>query len=277
MRVANGRILRLVRGGAELRALESGQVDAVLDRSTGSAFLLPEARRALAGTGGRVENALLAALPRKDYLRLLSQLEPVALTRGQVLYEPGERIRHAYFPNEGQVSLQTVVVVERKALEVCLVGREGMIGVPLVLGSDVSHVRAMVQGSGTALRCEASGFREVLRGSPAMQLEMLRYAYTKLLQARQAAACNRFHRMEARIACCLLMTRDRVRASEFHLTHVFMADAFGIRRVGVTTAAGALQRRKLISYHRGWIRVLDLKGLEAAACECYAILRSPAA
>jgi len=274
VRVANGRILRLVRSGPELRALESGQVDAVLDRATGTAFLLPDAQRALAAAGGGIANSLLAALPRADYESLLPALEPVALASGQVLYEPGERIRHAYFPSDAQVSLLTVVVMERKSLEINLIGREGMIGIPLVLGAETSPVRALVQKKGSALRMPAASLHEALRCSPALRHELLRYAYAKLLQARQTAACNRFHPIEARIARCLLTTRDRVRSNAFPLTHEHLADALGVRRVGVTIAAGALQRRKLISYRHGLMRILDGKGLEAASCECYAIVRS---
>jgi CRP-like cAMP-binding protein len=273
-RVANGRILRLVRGAPERQALESGQVDAVLDRATGTAFLLPAARRALSSDGGKVANGLLAALPREDYQSLLGNLEPVALAAGEVLYEPGERIRYVYFPNEGQVSLLTMVVVGRKALEVSLVGPEGMIGIPLALGADASPVRALVQGSGSALRMKAASFCEALRHCLPLQHEVRRYAYAKLVQARQIAACNRFHSTEARLARCLLVTRDRVRSDQFHLTHEFLANALGVRRVGVTNAASALQRRKLISYRRGKIHILDRKGLTAASCGCYEIIRN---
>jgi len=272
-RAANGRVLRLVKGGRERRAIEAGQVDAVLDPATGTAFLLPDARRALFLAGGPIANGLLAALPREDYRSLLGELEPVTLTSGEVLYEPGERIRHVYFLNDGQVSL-LMVMVDRKALEVGLVGREGMVGVPLALGADASPVRALVQGSGSALRMKAASFCEALGRCLPLQRELDRYVFAKLVQARQTAACNRFHQVEARLARCLLMTGDRVRSDRFHLTHEFLADTLGVRRVGVTNAATALQRRKLISYHRGNIRILDRQGLRAASCGCYEIVRS---
>jgi CRP-like cAMP-binding protein len=270
-RVVNGRILRLVKSGPEREALESGQVDAVLDPETRTAFLLPDAARALSAAGGPIANSLLAALPREDYQGLLGELEPLTLSSGEVLYEPGERIRHVYFPGDAQVSL-LVVMPDRKALEVGLVGREGMVGIPLVLGAEVSSVRVLVQGSGSALRMKAASFREALARCLPLQRELYRYAYAKLGQARQTAACNRFHQVEARLAGWLLLTRDRVRSDQFHLTHEFVAATLGIRRVGVTNAAGALQRRKLISYRRGNIRILDRKGLKAASCGCYEIV-----
>jgi CRP-like cAMP-binding protein len=223
--------------------------------------------------GGPIANSLLAALPSEDYRSLLGALEPVTLTSGEVLHEPGGRIRHVYFPNGSQVSLLTVMA-EGKALEVGLVGREGMVGIPLVLGAEASLVRALVRGSGSALRMNAASFREALARCLPLQRELHRYAFAKLAHARQIAACNRFHQVEARLACWLLMTRDRVRSDQFHLTHELLADTLGIRRVGVTNAATALQRRKLISYHRGNIWILDRKGLQAASCGCYEIVRS---
>jgi CRP-like cAMP-binding protein len=272
-RAVNGRLLRLVKSGPERRALESGQVDAVLDRATGTAFLLPDARRAVSLVGREIANSLLAALPGEDYRGLLAALEPVMVRSGDVLYQPGERIRHVYFPDGGQVSL-LIVMADRKVLEVGLVGREGMVGIPLALGVSTSPVRALVQGSGSALRMTAASFGEALARSLSFQREMHRYAYAKLAQARQTAACNRFHSVEARLARWLLLTCDRVRSDCFHLTHEFLADTMGVRRVGVTNAATALHRRKLISYSRGDIRILDRKGLEAASCGCYQIVRN---
>ena len=215
-----------------------------------------------------VANNLLAALPRKNYLRLLEGLEPVTLTFGEVLYEPEQPIRHVYFPNNSLVSLLTLVD-GRRALEVGLVGREGMVGIPLALGIGVSSVRALVQGSGTAMRMSSARFRREFRNSPPLQRELYRYTHVLMAQVTQTAACNRFHVVEARLARWLLMTRDRVRSEQFRLTQEFLAHMLGVRRVGVTKAAGALQRRKLISYSRGNIRILDQRGLEAASCRCY--------
>lgn len=241
--------------------------------ATGTASLLPDSRRALASARRQIANSLLAALPRQDYQGLLAELEPVTLTYGETLYQPGERIGHVYFPGDAQVSL-LVVVRGGKALEVGLVGREGMVGMPLAMGVDDSPVRALVQGTGTALRMEAGSFRDALAACPPLQRELYRYAYAKLAQARQTAACNRFHAVPARLACWLLMTHDRVRSDHFHLTHEFLAGMLGVRRSGVTNAATDLQRRKLISYHRGDITILNRKGLAAASCPCYEIVRN---
>jgi len=221
----------------------------------------------------KVANNLLAALPGRNYQRLLSGLEPVTLNFGDVLYEPGQKIRHVYFPGNSLVSLLTVVD-GRMALEVGMVGREGMVGLPLALGTDVSPVRALVQGAGTALRMESARFSREIGRSPQLQLGVHRYANALMAQVSQTAACNRFHVVVARLARWLLMTRDRVRSGEFRLTHEFLSHMLGVRRVGVTTAARTLQARKLIDYSRGQIRILDHKGLEAAACECYALVNS---
>ena len=219
-----------------------------------------------------VANSMLAALPRKQYRRLLTGLESVALTFGEILHESGERIRHVYFPGDSLVSLLTVVE-GHLALEVGMVGREGMVGVPLSLGTDVSPVRALVQGAGTAMRMKSARFSEEIRKSPQLQQEVGRYTRALMAQITQTAACNRFHVVEARLARWLLMTRDRVRLDEFRLTHEFLGHMLGVRRVGVTTAARTLQKRKLIAYSRGTIRILDRRGLERAACSCYALVK----
>jgi CRP-like cAMP-binding protein len=148
-----------------------------------------------------------------------------------------------------------------------------MVGVSLALGMDISSVRALVQRTGTAMRMEAARFRKELRKSLALQHELHRYAHAMLAQARQTAACNRFHPVEARFACSLLMTRDRVRSDQFLLTQEFLADMLGVRRVAVNRAASALQQRKLISYSRGKMRILDRKGLKAASCGCYEVVK----
>jgi CRP-like cAMP-binding protein len=217
-------------------------------------------------------NSLLAALPRKSYRRLLPGLAPVDLAFGEVLYDAGEPIRDVYFPSQSLVSLLTLVE-GHLALEVGMVGREGMVGIPLALGVEVSPVRALVQGAGPALRMSADRFRKELPRNPALQRELHRYVHAMMAQISQTAGCNRFHVVEARLARWLLMTRDRVRSGRFRMTHDFLSHMLGVRRVGVTEAASALQRRKLIEYSRGNIRILDDRGLEAACCSCYQVVK----
>jgi CRP-like cAMP-binding protein len=212
---------------------------------------------------------MLAALPRKQYQRLLAGMESVPLIFGDVLYEPGERIRHVYFPGNSLVSLLTLIE-GHLALEVGMVGREGMVGVPLSLGMDVSPVRALVQGGGVAMRMKSARFRKEIRKSPQLQQEVNRYTGTLMAQIAQTAGCNRFHVVTERLARWLLMTRDRVGSGEFRLTHEFLGHMLGVRRVGVTKAARALQGRKLITYSRGKIKILNHRALEAASCSCYA-------
>ena len=219
-----------------------------------------------------IENSLLAALPRNEYRRLLAGLEPVTLTFGEILYEPGETIRDVYFPGASLVSLLTLAD-GHLALEVGLIGREGMVGIPLVLGHTKSPVRALVQGTGTAMRMASAHFREEFRLSLPLQQELYGYTHTLMAQISQTAACNRFHVVETRLARWLLMTHDRVKSDQFRMTHEFLGHMLGVRRVGVTRAAQALQKRKLISYSRGDITVLDRRGLEAAACECYEVVK----
>jgi CRP-like cAMP-binding protein len=207
-------------------------------------------------------------LPRKDREHLLAGCEQVELTFAEVICEPGDRIKHVYFPAEGFVSLLT----PRDgctSLEVGLVGSEGMVGITLMLGVDVSPLRALVQGAGVALRMDAAPFRRELAQSAPLQRALNHYLYVSLAQLAQMAACTHFHLLEARLARWLLMTHDRVHADEFHLTHDLLAMMLGVRRVGVTKAAGGLQRQRLIRYRRGNITVLSRGGLEAAACGCY--------
>ena len=220
-----------------------------------------------------VANSVLAALPPGTYRDLLSGLEPVALVFGEVLYEPGAPIRDVYFPTNGLVSLLTLVD-GRLALEVGLVGREGMVGVALALGIDVSPIRALVQGGGTALRMNAARFRKELQRSAPLQRELNRYTHSLMAQITQTAACNRFHMVPARLARWLLMTRDRMQSDEVELTHAFLACMLGVRRVGVTVAAGNLQRQGLIAYSRGHIAILDPERLAATACECYSVVNT---
>ena len=219
------------------------------------------------------ENLLLAAIPRQAYRRMLTALEPVTLEYGQILYEPDGPINFVYFPVNSLISLLTAVDKDR-TLEVGMVGNEGMVGMPMALGIDVSAVRALVQGRGEAMRMTTARFRAEFKRSVPLQHVLFRYTHLLMAQVSQTAACNRFHDAEARLSRWLLMTGDRLHADTFHLTHEFLAHMLGVRRVGVTQSASALQGRKLIDYARGNITILDRKRLEAAACMCYRVVKN---
>jgi CRP-like cAMP-binding protein len=219
-----------------------------------------------------VTNRVLASVPSRERTRLDAQLEPVTLSFGQVLYNPGKPIGHVYFPVDCLISLLTTVDRHR-SLEVGMVGNEGMAGMPFILGVGVSGVRALVQGAGDALRMAAAPFRAEFERNGALQDALYRYTYALMAQISQTAACNRFHEAEARLARWLLMTRDRVGSDTFLMTHQFLAHMLGLRREGVTEAASALKRRKLITYARGTIEILDTRGLKAASCSCYRLVQ----
>lgn len=217
-------------------------------------------------------NSLLNALPRKQRDRLLRSSEPVELVFGEVLCDAGKPYRHAYFPESGLISL-VLTLRGHNPLEMGIIGAEGMLGASLVLGINAAPMGAIVQGGGTARRVSLAGLQSALRDSPALRKVLNRYVHVRLVELSLAGACARFHRIEERLARWLLLTHDRVQADHFHLTHEYLADMLGVRRSGITVAAGDLRARKLISYSRGEITVLDRGGLEAASCDCYAAMK----
>ena len=218
-------------------------------------------------------NRILAALPRKANRRFLAGLTSVDLALGEVLYQARTASRHVYFPNDCTVSL-IAVADSAKGLEVGLVGREGMVGMPLALGASGSPVRALVQGAGSAMRMTSARFGRELKRNRPLQRSLDRCAHVAMATAMQVAVCNNEHLLEARLARWLLMTRDRASSEKFRCTQESIALMLGVRRVGVTVAAGDLQRRKLIRYSRGAMQILDAKGLLAASCSCYQVIRN---
>jgi CRP-like cAMP-binding protein len=215
------------------------------------------------------QNQLIERLPRKERLRLLALCEPAQLVLSEILCEPGKDTRHVYFPIDGFISL--VAPIDGKpALEVGMVGSEGMLGAQLALGVARVPLLAMVQGAGSACRIRAADFRTEQARSPPLQRLLNRYLYVLMAQLAGSAACLRFHQIGPRLARWLLMSQDRAHADHFRVTHEFLAYMLGVRRVGITAAAGVLKHGGLIEYHRGTITVLDRGGLEAVACACYA-------
>lgn len=219
-----------------------------------------------------LENRLLAALPATVYARLQPQLEEVELHLGDVLYRPGEKITHVYFPHRGTISV-VALMQDGKELEVGIIGNEGMLGLPVVLGTNTSPLHAIVQIPDGATRLGADVLAAEIRQCGELQQGLLRYAQAFFMQTALNAACNRLHSLDGRLIRWLLMCQDRVKADELQLTHEFIATMLGVRRAGVTEAATQLQVAGLIAYRRGHVRILDRKGLEAATCECYGIIR----
>jgi CRP-like cAMP-binding protein len=218
------------------------------------------------------QNHLLAALPAAEFEPLAALLERVPLALGEVLYEPGEQLQHAYFPTTAIVSLHYVMASGASA-ESAGVGNEGIVGIALFMGGNTTPSSAVVQTAGHAYRLERSKLLQEFNRAGAMQRLLLRYTQALITQMMQAAACNRHHSIEQQLCRWLLLTLDRLPSNELVMTQELVASMLGVRREGITEAAGKLQRAGLISYRRGHIAVLDRAGLERHACECYAVVK----
>lgn len=218
------------------------------------------------------QNHLLAALPPDDFKRLLPSLELVAMPLGEMIYEPGRHMYHAYFPTTSIVSLHYVTESGASA-ETAGVGNEGIVGVTIFMGGDTTSSSAVVQTAGHAYRLEATLLKQEFNRAGFMQGLLLRYTQALMTQMSQSAACNRHHSVEQRLCRWLLLTLDRCASNELVMTQELVASMLGVRREGITEAAGNLQRAGFISSRRGHISVIERSGLEAAACECYAVVK----
>lgn len=218
------------------------------------------------------KNRILAALPKKEYQRLFPRLEKFELIYTEDIYHIGKPINSVYFPDSGIVSLLSAVE-DKATLEVGIVGNEGMVGIPVFLGSKQSDNYAVVQGNGLALKMSAADFlKECALGGKLPQM-LQRYTYSLLMQISQSAVCNRYHTIKPRLARWLLMSQDRMQTDEFQITQEFLSNMLGVRREAVNQAARSLQEKKLISYSRGLIKIFDRPALEKAACQCYRLIK----
>src|SRR5208337_3721927 len=224
-------------------------------------------------TDGRpVSNIILLSISDSDYSSLRPHLEYVSLPNHLVLHEPGGKLEFAYFPNRGLISL-VVVMKDGKTAEAGIVGREGFTGTLAAVGLSRSPLQAVVQITGDGFRVEVGALQKTLESAPHLQLMLSRYAAIRSMQVAQTAACNRLHDIEQRLARWLLMTQDRVDSGSLPITHDFLATMLGTDRPSVSLAAGVLQKKKLIEYIRGAVKIVNRKKLEASACECYGVIR----
>jgi CRP-like cAMP-binding protein len=219
------------------------------------------------------QNHLLAALPKTEFERLAQHLEPAPLQLGKILFEPGGQLQHAYFPTTAIVSLHYVTESGASA-ETAGVGNEGVVGISLFMGGDTTPSSAVVKTAGHAYRLDAHLLKQEFSRGGLMQRVLLRYTQALITQTTQTAACNRHHSVEQQLCRWLLSTVDRVTSHELVITQDLVASMLGVRREGITEAAGNLQRAGLIRYRRGHIAVLDRDGLERRVCECYAVVKT---
>jgi CRP-like cAMP-binding protein len=220
-----------------------------------------------------IRNQLLAALPGKEYQRLLPHLESVSLPFMDVLYEGGEPIKHVYFPDDGLISL-LIVMNDGTVREIGVIGNEGMLGAAVALGMKTTPTRALVQLPGSAVRMKAGALRDELGRGGALPDVLRRYTHALFTQVSRSAACVSSHAVDKRLSRWLLMTHDHAPGDEFEMKHEFLATMLGATRSVVTRAAGRLQKETLIRYVRGRVTVLDRDRLEASACECYGVVKA---
>jgi CRP-like cAMP-binding protein len=218
------------------------------------------------------QNHILAALPADEFARIFPNLELVAMPLGDALYESGIQMRHVYFPTTSIVSL-LCVMEDGASAEISVVGNEGVVGVSLFMGGETTPSRAIVQSAGHAYRLKGQLLKDEFYRAGPMQRLLLRYTQALLTQMAQTAVCNRHHSLDQQLCRWLLLSLDRLPSTELIMTQELIANMLGVRREGVTEAAGNLQRAGLIEYHRGHIIVLDRPGLEERVCECYAVVK----
>jgi CRP-like cAMP-binding protein len=247
--------------------------DIIAKRSTKPAKSNPVLSGTRSNTGGRaVQNIILCSLPDKEYNLLHPHLEPVDLPQYEILEEPLEKIDFTYFLDDGMTSL-VVLSRDGRSVEVGIVGKEGMVGMPLMAGLRQGTFRAIMQMAGSGVRVRAQVFQDILQSTPVLRAELSRFALMHGMQVAQIAACNRLHEVEQRLARWLLMCQDRFDSQLLPLTHEFLAQMLGTGRPSVSLAAGALENAGLIENLRGTVKILDRKSLEEAACECYAVIQ----
>ena len=227
---------------------------------------------ALGANGNQVHNEILLGLPPKEFELLSAKLEFVRLKVHHLLHEPGDTLKSAYFCNSGLVSILSVFP-DGKSVEVGLVGKEGFIGLPLVVGFRTSPTRAIAQIDGSAFRVDGDALVAVLRQCPRLERQLQQFSQVMAMQVTQIAACNRLHEVNERLARWLLMSSDRIGSDSVPLTQELLAQMLGTRRSSVTVAAGMLQKAGLISHTRGSVEIIDRRNLEGASCECYGIMR----
>ncbi len=221
-----------------------------------------------------IKNLILASLPRNEYAQLLPDLEAIELPPGEKLYKSGDVIEHVYFPGDGLVSLVTHMN-DGTTIEVGIIGRDGMVGIPVLLGNDIAFEEAIVQIAGNAVRMRSGVFKDGLKRNHSPLLTgLLLYTRSLMKQVGRTAACNRIHTVEERLSRWLLMCHDRMESDELPLTQEFISNMLGTRRASVGTAATGLQTEGLIRYSRGHISILDRIGLEEYSCECYLAAKS---